>query len=164
MEYPGWFALAASFLLLIGISTWAIFKTGDSSDELFAAYFKPDPGLPTTMGTSSDYEFYYGMVSYKRKEYGYAILRWEPLYAASPENDTLVYFLGVANLANGNARQAKKDLQLAEKKTESVFYDDIQYYLALSFLKENRIEEARTTLENSDSPKSSALLNKLNSL
>ena len=161
---PSWFALAASIVLLIGISTWAIFKIGHSSDKVFSAHFKPDPGLPTTMGSSSDYEFYYGMVSYKRKEYGDAILRWEPLYAASPENDTLVYFLGVANLANGNARQAKKYLQLAGKKTESVFYEDIQYYLALSFLKENRIEEAKTTLENSESPKSSALLNALDSL
>lgn len=160
----GWLALAASFLILFGVSTWAILTNGNSSEKVFAANFKPDPGLPTTMGTASDYEFYYGMVSYKRKEYGDAILRWEPLYAANPKNDTIVYFLGVANLANGNARQAEKYLLLAQEKTESVFYKDIEYYLALSFLKENKIEEAIATLEKSDSPENIALLKELKSL
>src|SRR5690606_26496788 len=161
---PGWLALAASVLILIGVSTWAILISGSSSDKVFAENFKPDPGLPTTMGTASDYEFYYGMVSYKRKEYGDAILRWEPLYAANPENDTVVYFLGVANLANSNPRQATKYLEMAQTKTESVFYEDIQYYLALSLLKENRIEEAIETLENSDSQKNKALLEAFGSL
>jgi len=161
---PGWLALAASVLILIGVSSWAILNRGHSPDKVFAENFKPDPGLPTTMGKSSDYEFYYGMVSYKRKEYGDAILRWEPLYAANPENDTVVYFLGVANLANGNARQATKYLEMARTKTESVFYEDIQYYLALSLLKENRIEEAKQIIENSDAQKNKMLLEALGSL
>lgn len=160
----GWWALAASFLILISVSTWAILITGDSPEKVFAENFKPDPGLPTTMGTSSDYEFYYGMVSYKRKEYADAISRWETIYAANPENDTLVYFLGVANLANGNARQAEKYLQLAKQKTESAFHEDIQYYLALALLKENKIKEAKETLAKSTSPESIVLLKEIKSL
>src|SRR5690606_11939309 len=142
----------------------AILTNGESSQKIFAENFKPDPGLPTNMGKSSDYEFYYGMVSYKRKEYNDAILRWEPLYATNPENDTIVYFLGVANLANGNARQAKKYLEMALENTESVFYEDIQYYLALSLLKKNMVAEAKAIIENSTAPKNVALLEALNSL
>lgn len=160
----GWLALAASFLVLLSVSTWAILRSGNSSEKVFAANFKPDPGFPTTMGTSSEYDFYYGMVNYKRKEYAEAISRWEPIYGANPENDTLVYFLGVANLANGNARQAKKYLQMAKKKTESTFYEDAKYYLALSLLKENKIEEAIQTLENSSSSVNISLLQQLNDL
>ncbi|HET8804075.1 MAG TPA: CDC27 family protein [Aequorivita sp.] len=160
----GWLALAASFLVLLSVSTWAILNSGNSPEKVFAANFKPDPGLPTTMGTSSEYEFYYGMVNYKRKEYAEAISRWEPIYGANPENDTLVYFLGVANLANGNARQARKYLQMAKKKTESTFYEDAKYYLALSLLKENKIEEAMETLENSSSSANISLLQQLNDL
>ena len=161
---PGWLAIAASFLILIGVASWAILKSGKSSEKVFAANFKPDPGLPTTMGTSSEYEFYYGMVNYKRKEYAEAISRWEPIYGANPENDTLVYFLGVANLAEGNVRQAKKYLQLAKKKTESTFYEDAKYYLALSLLKENNIEEARETLKNSSSSANISLLQQIKGL
>lgn len=160
----GWIALAASFIILISVSIWAIMSSGNSSEKVFAANFKPDPGIPTTMGTSSEYDFYYGMVNYKRKEYAEAISRWEPIYGANPENDTVVYFLGVANLANGNGRQAKKYLQMAKKKTESTFYEDAKYYLALSLLKENKIDEAMETLENSSSSANISLLQQLNDL
>lgn len=160
---PGLLALAASVILLIGVSTWAIFYTGNSAQKVFAENFRPDPGLPTTMGTASQYEFYYGMVSYKRKEYNEAISSWEPLYAADPKNDTLVYFLGVANLANGNARQAKTYLKLANEKTKSAFYEDIQYYLALAYLKENNIEEAKNTLSICTSSACTKLLKQIKS-
>ncbi|MDP2687187.1 MAG: CDC27 family protein [Aequorivita sp.] len=160
----GWLALAASFIILITVSIWAILSSGNSSKKVFADNFKPDPGLPTTMGTSSEYDFYYGMVNYKRKEYAEAISRWEPIYGANPENDTLVYFLGVANLAEGNVRQAKKYLQMAKKKTESTFYEDAKYYLALSLLKENKIDEAVETLENSSSSTNITLLKQINDL
>lgn len=161
---PSLFALAASVLLLIGVSTWAIFFTENSAQKVFAENFRPDPGLPTTMGTASQYEFYYGMVSYKRKEYTEAISRWESLYAAEPENDTLVYFLGVANLANGNARQAENYLKSANEKTESVFYEDIQYYLALTYLKEHKITEAKEILSKSTSPAGIKLLKQIKNL
>lgn len=159
-----WLALAASFMVLIGVGTWAILKSGNSTEKVFASHFKPDPGLPTTMGTSSDYDFYYGMVNYKRKEYAEAINRWEPLYAANPENDTLVYFLGVANLANGNARQAETYLRLAKDKSNSIFYEETRYYLALSLLKGNKIEEAKAVLEKSESSENIVLLKELNDL
>lgn len=160
----GWWAMAASLLVLISVSTWAILSSSGSPNKIFAENFKPDPGLPTTMGTSSDYDFYYGMVSYKRKEYDDAIARWETLYAANPENDTLVYFLGVANLANGNARQAEKYLQSANQKTESAFYEDAQYYLALALIKENKIKEAKETLAKSTSTTSIMLLKEIKAL
>ncbi len=163
-QSPSWLALAASVLILISVSIWAIFSSGNSSQKVFAANFKPDPGLPTTMSTSSNYDFYYGMVNYKRKEYSEAISRWETLYAANPENDTVIYFLGVANLANGNARQAKKYLQSAKEKPESAFYEDAQYYLALALLKENKIEEAKQALAESTSPASIVLLKEIKSL
>lgn len=164
-RYPmGWLALAASVLILIGVSTWAIFYTGTSAQKVYAENFRPDPGLPTIMGTASQYEFYDGMVSYKRKDYTEAISRWEPLYAANPKNDTLVYFLGVANLANGNVRQAENYLKMAKEKTESVFYEDIQYYLALAYLKENKIKEAKDVLSQSTSSAGIELLNQVNNL
>ncbi|CAM3349975.1 tetratricopeptide repeat protein [Aequorivita lipolytica] len=160
----GWLALAASILVLISVSTWAVLSNGNSPEKVFASNFKPDPGLPTTMGTSSDYEFYHGMVNYKRKEYKEAISRWEPLYAANPENDTLIYFLGVANLANGNPRQAEKYLQLAKTKPNSAFSEEISYYLALSLLKGNKVDEAKAVLENSESSSNIVLLKELDGL
>lgn len=160
----GRLALAASVLILIAVSSWAILKYGNSAERVYDANFRPDPGLPTTMGTSSNYNFYYGMVNYKRKEYAEAITRWELLYAADPENDTIVYFLGVANLANGNPRQAEKYLQIARNDSESVFYEEIKHYLALSLLRKNNISEAKTVLQKSENPANIALLKDLQGL
>lgn len=154
---PIWLALAGSVLILILVSIWAIWQRNDSPEKVFVENFKAAPGLPTSKAVTSNYDFFNGMVNYKRKEYNEAILRWEPLYAANPDNDTLVYFLGVANLAMGNTRQAKKYLYSAKEKTTSVFYEDIQYYLALALIKENKITEAKKVLENATSPASVAL-------
>lgn len=161
---PGWLAMAASFLILLGVCTWAIFGTLNSPDKIFKSHFKPDPGLPTIMGTTSEYEFYYGMVNYKRKEYKEAIQRWETLYAANPENDTLNYFLGVANLASGNARQAEKYLQRAKENRESAFLEEARYYLALALVKENKINQAKEVLSKSTSPTNKVLLDEIESL
>lgn len=159
-----WLAIAASVLILIGASTWAIFYNTNSPQKVFAKNFKPDPGLPTTMGTLANYEFYHGMVNYKRKEYAEAISQWESLYAASPDNDTLVYFLGVANLANGNVNDAEKYLQTANKHSQSTFYSDTQYYLALTLVKMDKIDEAKDILRKTNSPAAAALLDDLNTL
>ncbi len=159
----GKWALAASLLVLISVCGWALLDR-NSADRVFATNFKPDPGLPTTMGAYSNYDFYYGMVNYKRKEYAEAISKWEPLYAANAQNDTLTYFLGVANLANGNSRQAEKYLQLAKKDTGSIFSEEIRFYLALALLKKHNIAEAKTVLNGNNFPANIALLKDLESL
>ena len=86
---------------------------------------------------------------------------WEPLYAAQPNNDTVLLYLGVANLAADNARQASKYLLLAQEYSNSPFYADFQYYYALSLIKQNRIKEAKQLLEHRSCEKCENLLNKL---
>ncbi len=159
----GRWALAASLVLLISVCGWALLDR-NSADRVFASHFKPDPGLPTTMGAYSNYDFYYGMVNYKRKEYPEAIAKWEPLYAANASNDTLTYFLGIANLANGNSRHAEKYLQLASKDTGSIFSEEIKFYLALALLKKHNITEAKSVLKGNKFPANIALLKDLEDL
>jgi|SRR5690554_27169 len=159
-----WLAIAASIVILIGVSFWAVSDTESAAQKVFAKNFQPDPGLPTTMGTTSEYEFYSGMVSYKRKEYSDAIAHWEPLYSANPKNDTLIYFLGVAYLAKGDHEQAERYLKVAKTHEESMFAEEAIYYLALTQLKENKVQEAKNTLENSSFPSSIGLLDQIKSL
>ncbi|MGB3344662.1 MAG: tetratricopeptide repeat protein [Aequorivita sp.] len=159
-----WLAIAASVVILIGISFWAISDTETAAQKVFAKNFQPDPGLPTTMGATSDYEFYSGMVSYKRKEYSDAIALWESLYSANPKNDTLIYFLGVAYLAEGNNEQAERYLKVAQTRKGSMFAEEAIYYLALTQLRENKVQEAKKTLENSSFPASIGLLEQIKRL
>ncbi len=152
-----WIAVAAFLAIIIGLTSWALFFNTNSAEKVFAKNFEPDPGLPTTMGTSSNYDFYEGMVSYKRKKYQKALVLWQSLYSKNNESDTLNYFMGVAHLANGEALKAEKYLYKASEQPKSIFYEEAQYYLALSQIKEGKILEAKQTLANSTSPKNSEL-------
>lgn len=163
---PKSWAIAASILLLASFSLWTIYNKDTSSDaqKIFSDNFKPDPGLPTTMGKTTDYEFYLGMVSYKQKKYAEAISQWEPLYAAAPQNDTITYFLGVAHLAIGDTHQAEKYLEISSGKKDVAFKEESDYYLALTYLKENKIKEAKELLKLSSYPVNIKLLEQIEKL
>ena len=51
-----------------------------------------------------------------------------------------------------------------KNKTNSVFYEEVRHYLALSLLKGNKVEEAKTVLENSESSSNIVLLKEINDL
>jgi tetratricopeptide (TPR) repeat protein len=149
---------AAAVIIAIG-SFW--FFNNPSNERLYSSYFIPDPGLPTTMGSTDNYNFYDAMVDYKQKNYKKAISKWEVLQQESPKNDTLNYFLGVANLADGQTDLAITYLQNTTLQTESVFIEDAHYYLGLAYLKNNKKEKAIKTLQLSHSENSRSILSEL---
>lgn len=151
--------IAASIVLAFGL--FYFMNQASPSEKLFAKHFKVDPGLPTTMSTSTNYNFYDGMVNYKREEYTIAIEKWEGLLAEKPQNDTLNYFLGVANLANGNAEKASAFLSEATKINSSIFIEEAYYYAALAEIKKGNNKTAIEILSKSKSPQSLSLLDEL---
>jgi TolA-binding protein len=152
-------AIAAVFLIAAG-GFW--FYRGNTNDRLYAEYFSPDPGLPTTMSSTDNYEFYEAMVNYKQGNYKTAISKWKTLQEARPNNDTLNYFIGVAHLANKNEKNAISFLEDASKNSEFALVNDANYYLGLAHLKSGDIEKAKVSLQNSTSDNSKALLSELN--
>ncbi|MAM27593.1 MAG: hypothetical protein CMC13_01085 [Flavobacteriaceae bacterium] len=155
-----WLGIAASIVVVLGL--FLFFDKNDDNDALFATHFVPDPGLPTTMGTSENYTFYEGMVDYKREDYKTAITKWESLYAEKPENDTLNYFLGVAELANKNAANAITYLEKVAPVNESMFQEEIFHYLGLANLKAGNMEQAKQNFQKSKKPESAIILSELN--
>ena len=159
-----WIALIISFFILLIVVVWAIFFRNPSSIIFFNAQFEPNPGLEIPTDKANPDEFYRGMKSYNNAQYSRAVFIWEPLYASHPENDTILFYLGVANLAVDNIRQASKYLLLAQENIKSVFHDDAKYYYALSLIKQNRVKEAKWSLEDDTCEKCELLLEKLERL
>lgn len=152
-------SIAASVILALGIF---LFMDQDSSSEkLFAKHFTPDPGLPTNMSTSNDFNFYDAMVDYKRAEYTSAIRKWELLHVQKQNNDTLNFYLGVSYLAEGNTVKASQYLEEAVKTSNSIFIADAYYYAALAEIKKENTKKARELLIKSNSEKSKILLKDL---
>ncbi len=151
--------VAAVFIIAAG-SFW--FISGNSNERLYAKYFSPDPGLPTTMSSNSNYEFYEAMVDYKQGHYKTAITKWETLQDAKPNNDTLNYFIGVAYLANKKEENAISFLEESIKNSDFPLANDAYYYLGLAYLKEGNIEKAQANFKLSNIDNSKVLLSKLN--
>lgn len=153
--------IAAAVIIIAASTSFWLFN--DSSNEkLYANFFKPDPGLPTTMSTSDNYTFYDAMVNYKEGEYKKAISKWEKLEVKAPNNDTVIYFIGVAYLADNDTDSAIPYLQKSSTIIESVFLKDAYFYLGLAYLKKNNKEQAILFLKKSGSDDSKKLLEKLN--
>lgn len=149
------FVAAAAVVIALG-SFW--FFNQNSTDKLYAKYFTPDPGLPTTMSSNSNYEFYEAMVCYKQGDFKTAIKKWK---AINTKNDTLNYFLGVAYLADKDEVKAIEFLNEATRNDKFPLLDDAYFYLGLAHLKEGNIEKAKANLEHSNVDNSKAILSEL---
>lgn len=154
------YLVAASIVLLIGLGGLWFFNLKNQS--LFDEYFRPDPGLPTVMGNSEDYDFYEAMVDYKMKDYAIAIGKWEKLLAQKPQNDTLNYFLGSALLANEQEKHSVEFLEKAASDENSVFYSDANFYLGLVYLKMKQQDRAKIYLKKSNRKAAKELIPEMN--
>ena len=151
--------IAASILLIAGISGWLLLYRETTDEKLFATYFKQDPGLITAMSATDNYAFEKAMIDYKKGDYKAAIHTWDSLQKGQPANDTLTYFLGVAQLANKNSKEAVTYLE--KIPASSFFKADAQWYLGLALLKEGKKEEAKKAIQQSSHPDKDELLKKL---
>lgn len=155
------YGVAASVAILLLWGGYTLSRKQTTEQDLFASYFRPDPGLPTTMSSTDNFTFFEAMVSYKQGAYAEAIAQWEPLLVKKPKNDTLNYFIGVAHLANNNESEAITFLQWAIENRDGQFLSDAYYYLGLSYLKKGNKENAVRFFTLSDHKKSKVLLSEL---
>ncbi|MEL6918483.1 MAG: tetratricopeptide repeat protein [Bacteroidota bacterium] len=159
-KYFHFYRIAAGIAILMALGLW-FFNRQSPNERLFNTYFTPDPGLPTVMGTQNNFAFYDAMVDYKQGNYDTAIKKWDKLLLAKPNNDTLNYFLGVANMAKGDIDPALYFLQETLKDEQSKLRKDALYYLALAQLKNDDLEKATKNLKMLSTAKSRELLEKL---
>lgn len=152
------FAIAASIALLIGFSGYWF---TNANQRLYAKYFKPDPGLPTVMSATANYDFYDAMVNYKRGDYKTAIKKWEKLVNQKPQNDTLNYFLGVAYLAEKNQDKAITYLHKVLNQNNTIFMEETYFFLGLAYLKNKDFEKSKQNFEKSNSQNSLEILSNL---
>lgn len=161
VRYLNFSKIAAAAAIVIAVGSIWFFST-PQNDKLYAKYFKPDPGLPTTMSSTDNFDFYNAMVKYKHGDYNIAIDKWQTLVEQKPENDTLNYFLGVAHLANKNVIEAIPFLERTVQSKDSFpLINDAHYYLGLAYLKEGNTELARKYLSLSNTDTSKELISKL---
>jgi len=164
-SYTAWYMAAAAILVFCAVAFWFIRKDRSGSTEnLYAANFQPDPGLPVEMGTvdSTNYIFYDGMISYKENNYKTALSKWERLNKSGVKNDTLQYYVAMAYLNEDSTNKGIAALLQLAKKTDAPFYQQANWYLALAYLKTGDKQSAKNALKQiRDYPGALSLLDKL---
>ncbi len=159
-NYWTW-ASAAVITFFVVTTVWMFCFKEDFHSQQFTQFYTADPGLITAMSSASSYDFDRAMVAYKSGDYQDAIKRWEKIYKSNTDNDTLNYFLGSAHLAKQEVELAIVYFQKVEQLPEGHFTNDNYWYLALSYLKLGRMEDAVNTLYKTDHPMKEKLLNSI---
>lgn len=156
--------IAVAAAVILAVTTGVIWLTSqkNTNEKLYAAYFKPDPGLPTVMGVEENYAFDKAMVDYKTGQYTAAIDSWMKLKETNPNSDTLNYFIGAALLAKQETKNAIACFDKVTANTKTVFLNEAYWYKGLAFLKEGKQQEAIICIQQSKHPQMEALLKKLN--
>jgi len=155
------FAVAASVIAVVSTLSWVFFFKQSPDEKMYAAFYKPDPGLSTEMGVSDNYIFDRAMVDYKTGEFKNAIESWSKLLAANATNDTLHYFIAAAQMADKNIPAAIAHFDKVLQNPQSVFINDAQWYKGLALLKQGKKQEAMAIIEKTDHSQKQALLLKL---
>jgi TolA-binding protein len=115
-----------------------------------------EEGLPVLMGEDQNVEFQNAMQLFKGGKYDASINRFNKLIIMHPDNDTLNYFLGCAELNIQQYLTASKHLEMVDATNSSVFNLKAKYFLAFALYKTNKTKEAKVLLDelnsNSDNP------------
>lgn len=160
INYGRWLA-AASVIVLISVAAWWLVAPHSSDNKLFTEFFKPDPGMVSSMGATEDYNFDRAMIDYKTGNYTAAIKVWKELLQANPSGDTLNYFIGSAYLNIKQTDSAAAYLKKVAVNNKSAFNDDANWYMGLALILENKRAEAIPYINNSSHREKETLLFKL---
>ncbi len=145
-KWKTWVPVAATATLLL-VAAWFFFLKSTEPNDLYAQYFEVYPNVEAPIYrdssakdslTAKDLGFRY----YADQDYGMAIEIFESI--AEPDEGTLFY-LGMSYLANNNPQQAAAIWEPLSKEALD-YKTQIQWYLALAWLKLDEVEKAKEVL------------------
>ncbi len=134
-------ATAATILLLVSVGLWLFIGRETKTERLFAENFKPYASSIGQIERSAPAKDLLSRAfqHYDNHEYPQAILLFEQV---NDENKNIAaFYKGNTLLAEGEAVSAVPIFESLTNQVSFVFKEQAEWYLALSFLKENRVVE-----------------------
>lgn len=143
------YAAAACIIGIIGFASYKMIFVTKQLDEqaIYASYFKPLTNPDATVrGENGATDESQAIQAYEKEDYFEAVNAYQKLVANNPDNVKNNLFLGISFLGTN---QPKKAIDVLNKITTSEeFHFDIQWYLALAYIKNKELQNAQTTLSN----------------
>lgn len=151
-------SIAAVAVLSLGLG-WLVFNLNESNpDELFASYYDVYANDVTVTlrgeeGEITNVALQTAMSAYDQQDYQKSALLLEEMIAANPEDVIATYYAGLSYLELGQLKKAADYLAKAANYLEmtrlnnSVYYTSATWYLALTNIKQGKINEAKQILK-----------------
>ncbi len=136
--------LGAVAAILLLVAVFVFFPGKQSPEKLFAQNYEPYEISLVQRGDEGE-TLAKADQDYRSGNYTAAITALEILLESQPANAKLHLVLGICFLETAQSEQAREHFQLA--LNNSLYQDKAQWYLALSYLREGDIKNAKTYLE-----------------
>ena len=142
-----WYYAAAAVILLSMVSLAAYwYLLSPASEQLYATYYTVYPAQRITRGEDTT-SYSVGLRLYSEGQYAEAIPYLEPLAATDSLRDRMHLLLGNAYLQTGQLAEAQRVLSKVAASDDALLRQQGQWYLALSYLKQEDTSQARAILE-----------------
>lgn len=140
-------SIAATVILLIGIGlTWWVTKPASATEQVFASMYEADPGLPSRMDESLEFEFDDAMVDYKMGDYSKSTIKFLTLSRDKIKPDSVQFYLAMSYLGDQKYKQAYETLKVFAPE-DTRLHQKGEWYLALVALKVDQQAESQSLLE-----------------
>lgn len=138
------YKIAASITLLIGLSLTYFYFFYKSPAEKMLSYYMKDVGIPVLMSTTGQNRFDKAMNLYKQNDYEKAGQLLQKLNTATPNNDTVAFYLGEVSVLNNNYSNAVNYYSAVNE--QSVYYSKARLKLALMLYHSGNKQDAKQLL------------------
>lgn len=159
--------VAASISILLLISFLLVFHSKPNNDNLFSQYYTRYDASLITRGESDVDDLTVAIQLYDRKKYVEAISKFSQLIKLNNQNTAAHFFIGISYMETNTFDKAIENLNTVIAQKDSAFIEHAEWYLALCFLKINKLHNAKTIINQIASgnsfyqPKALELLHKL---
>ncbi|NQZ42979.1 MAG: hypothetical protein HRT65_01625 [Flavobacteriaceae bacterium] len=146
-NFGSWLPMAASFAVLLGVAAFLyVSGKGDVYDTYFDTY--PNVVLPTTRGDQGNGDILEkAFFHYEKAQFEEATKAFD-IYLEVNEDQTVRFYSAVSLMHLNESDQAKERLEfLLNTANDFEFTAEARWYLALLYIREGDIPEAKTLLE-----------------
>ncbi len=161
-----WRAIISSVAAILIIGFVALFNLGSQpiNEKLFSEFYEIYPDITLHKRNSNSVnKFNYAMDKYNLEKYNDAIVELNSI-PIEERNDTVNFYTGITYLALNDFKNSITVLKKLANKTNSSFYYDTQWYIALANIYLENYDEAKKKLLIISASNSKDYKNKANKL
>lgn len=141
-----WYMIAASitFLILLGGAFRLMNPVTYTNNTLFEMYYTGENAhnLTRSAGNTNDE----AMSKYRAGDFNGALILFNEILDKDADNIYIRYYTGLASIETNQNEKAAKEFQYIIRQKNNLFVENAEWYLALSYLKNNKVKESKALL------------------